>query len=78
MEPGYSKLIINDIVLPNQGASRFAVQSDMNMLALLASMERSDTKWRPSAGFENIKIWPGMPESVIEASWEDTPVSLEW
>ncbi|KAK4907421.1 hypothetical protein LTR49_023567 [Elasticomyces elasticus] len=70
MEPGYSKLIINDIVLPNQGASRFAVQSDMNMLALLASMERSDTQWHrllASAGFEDIKIWPGTPESVIEA-----------
>ena len=72
MEPGYSKLIINDIVLPDQGATRFAAQSDMNMLALLAAMERSETQWRQlleKAGLEVVKIWPGVPESVIEATF---------
>ena len=70
MVPGYSKVIINDIVLPDRGATRFATQSDMNMLALLASMERSETQWRDllrQAGFEVIKVWPGTPESVVEA-----------
>ena len=70
MEAGHSKLIINDIVLPDQGATRFATQSDLNMLALLGAMERSESQWRQlleSAGLELVKIWPGTPESVIEA-----------
>ena len=73
MEPGYSKVLINDIVLPDQGATRFATQSDLNMMALLASMERSETQWRrllKLAGLKVVKVWPGVPESVIEAVCE--------
>lgn len=73
MEAGYSKLVINDIVLPDQGATRFATQSDINMMSLLASMERSESQWRrllKGAGLEVIKIWKGSPESVIEAVCE--------
>ena len=71
MKPGYSKITINDIVLPDQGASRFATVSDINMLALLAAVERSETQWQrllDEAGLEIVKIWPGVPESVIEAT----------
>ena len=70
MKPGYSRLLINDIVLPDTGASRFATTSDMNMLAHLAAMERSEAQWRDLlelAGLRIIKIWQGNPESVIEA-----------
>ncbi len=70
MKPGYSKLLINDIVLPDVGASRFATQSDINMLALLAAMERSEAQWRQlleRAGLRVTKVWQGVPESVIEA-----------
>lgn len=69
MKPGYSKLLINDIVLPDVGATRFATQSDINMMALLAAMERSEAQWRrllERAGLQVIKIWHGTPESVIE------------
>ena len=71
MKAGYSKVIINDIVLPDQGATRFAAQSDINMMTLLAAMERSETQWRrllEQAGLEVIKVWPGAGESVIEAT----------
>lgn len=70
MKPGYSKLLINDIVLPNKGAGRFATQSDIAMLSLLAAMERSEDQWRrliERGGLRNRRIWPGTPESVIEA-----------
>lgn len=65
----YSKLLINDIVLPNKGAGAFATQSDMSMMSLLAAMERSEAQWRAlleCAGLKNIRIWFGNPESVIE------------
>ena len=70
MEPGYSKLCVNDIVLPDQGATRFATQSDLNMMAHLAACERSESQWRSllqRAGLEVVKVWPGTPEGVIEA-----------
>lgn len=73
MTPGYSKMIINDIVMPDKGASRFATQSDINMLAMFAAMERSEKQWREllgSVGLEISTIWrprEGGPESVIEA-----------
>lgn len=70
MKPGYSKLIINDIVLPDKGAPRFATSSDMSMMSLLASIERSAGHWKQlleQAGLKKVKIWPGGTESVIEA-----------
>ncbi len=75
MEPGYSKVLINDMVLPDVGATRYATQSDINMMALLGAMERSEDQWRrllKLAGLEVVKIWPGVPESVIEAVCETT------
>lgn len=74
MKRGYSKLLINDIVLPDTGATRFATISDINMLALLAAMERSEAQWRKlleQAGLKVIKVWQGTPESVIEAELAD-------
>ena len=70
MKPGYSKLLINDIVLPNKGAGAFPTQSDITMMSLLAAMERSEDQWRAlleRAGLKKIRIWTGDPESVIEA-----------
>ena len=46
METGYSKLIINDIVVPDLGATQSATRSDINMMSLLASMEQSESQWR--------------------------------
>lgn len=70
MKAGYSKLLINDIVLPSKGATRFATQSDINMMALFTASERSAADWQrllELAGMKIFKIWPGVPESVIEA-----------
>ena len=70
MKPGYSKLLINDVVMPSTGATSFVTGSDMNMMAIFAAVERSESHWRQllqQAGFKIVKIWPGVPESVIEA-----------
>ena len=70
MKPGYSKVLVNDVVFPDKGATRFATQSDFGMLALLGAMERSEAQWRrlfEQAGLQVVKIWSGTPESVIEA-----------
>ena len=70
MNSGHSKLLIHDVVLPDKGASTFSTESDFVMLALLSAMERSESQWRTlleRAGLKIIKIWPGVPESVIEA-----------
>jgi hypothetical protein len=69
MKPGNSKLL-RDAVLPDKGASAFSTESDFVMLTLLSAMERSESQWRSlleSAGLKIVKIWPGAPESVIEA-----------
>lgn len=72
MIPGYSKLLINDLVVTDQKAGLFMTRSDMTMLALLGSMERSEKQWRQlldGAGFVVVKIWTkeARYESVIEA-----------
>ena len=70
MKPGYSKLVINDIVIPETGATRFQTQSDMTMLAFLGAMERTEAQWRKlieEAGLKVNGVWVGPAESVIEA-----------
>ena len=70
MKPGYSKVLVSDVVLPDKGATRFAAQSDIVMMCLLAGMERNETQWRQlfdRAGLKIIDIWRSTPESVIEA-----------
>ena len=42
MTPGYSKILINELVIPDENASLFTTRSDMNMMAMLAAMERSE------------------------------------
>ena len=71
MNRGYSKIIVNDVVLPDQGASLVATQLDIVMMAINAGFERSESQWRKmvdSAGLQITKIWTDDPEaeSIIE------------
>ena len=71
MTPGYSKIILNELVLPDQGCGIVAAQLDISMMALLAATERSERQWRNvvgSAGLKIENIWTGVPESesIIE------------
>ncbi|KAL9600393.1 MAG: hypothetical protein Q9219_003243 [cf. Caloplaca sp. 3 TL-2023] len=75
MTPGYSKILINELVVPRRGASSFATNSDINMMALLSAVERTEQQWYEllvSAGLRLVKIWTpaGGTESIIEAILE--------
>jgi len=42
MKTGYSKLPINEFVIPDRGASAFMTHIDINMMSILAAMGRTE------------------------------------
>ncbi|KAK7178814.1 hypothetical protein PSPO01_15151 [Paraphaeosphaeria sporulosa] len=46
MTKGYSKIIINEAILPEQGASLGHAARDMGMLLMLGAYERTERHWR--------------------------------
>ncbi|KAL8846834.1 MAG: hypothetical protein Q9221_008092 [Calogaya cf. arnoldii] len=70
MKPGYSKVLINDIVIPPMETSY--IQAGLDCLVLQASAnERTEAVWKKvikEAGLRLVKIWPDgrSYESVIE------------
>lgn len=72
MQPGYSKLLINENVIPDSKAHWEATALDMMMLALLSSRERTNAQWRElieeRAGLKIVRVWGGAAgvESLIE------------
>ncbi|CAF9930697.1 hypothetical protein IMSHALPRED_008255 [Imshaugia aleurites] len=69
---GYSKLLINENVIPDRGAHWVSTALDMVMMANFSACERTEQDWRAlleSAGFKIVKIWTFEPgtESLIEA-----------
>ncbi|KAI0189065.1 putative O-methyltransferase [Astrocystis sublimbata] len=72
MKKGYSKLLINEIVMPRTGASLTQTAMDTQLMALCSSYERTEPMWTSllqAAGLKIVKIWPDGRghESVIEA-----------
>lgn len=72
MEKGYSKLLIYEVVVSNQNPHPRATVTDITMMALLASAERSEADWNQllaDSGLRINKIWRSAltAESVIEA-----------
>lgn len=77
MVPGYSKLIIRELILPEGKCDKTSAVFDLAMMAFNAGMERTGTQWREllgQAGFQNVKVWTA-PEvgadGVIEAMLEE-------
>lgn len=77
MTPGYSRLIIHELILPEQNADKTSAVFDLAMMAFNAGMERTGTQWREmlgQAGFQNVRVWTA-PEvgadGVIEAKTEE-------
>lgn len=76
MTRGYSRLLIHDIVMPERGASQWAVMMDWLMMAGYSTLERSRAQWESLVasveGLRIEKIWEregqedGSVESVIE------------
>jgi hypothetical protein len=74
LEKGYSKLLLNERVIPDSGASWEITSMDLTMMAMIAAQERTKRQWEEllgSAGFKIEGIWvpPGQPGEpcLIEA-----------
>lgn len=71
LTPGYSKILINEIVVLDQGADWFSTSVDLLMMFFHSSWERREKQWRElteSVGLKVTRIWPcgGAPEKLIE------------
>ncbi|KAI8962263.1 putative O-methyltransferase [Daldinia sp. FL1419] len=77
MKPGYSKLLLHEMIVPEQGASPFHGILDLTMMAFNGGLERTERQWRDllgKAGFDIIKIWSppqhdadGIIEAMLKA-----------
>jgi hypothetical protein len=56
MTPGYSKLLIFEWILPAQGVPLYPALLDINMMAVLNGMERTDEQWRTLLSKAGLKI----------------------
>jgi hypothetical protein len=70
--PGYSRVLLNEIVLSEEHPTLAATSMDMMMLAHLGVQERTEAHWKAiieKAGLTFLKVYtyPGVAESVIEA-----------
>ena len=75
MKPGYSRLLIHEMIVPEQGASTFHAMLDMTMMAFNAGMERTEKQWRvllENAGLRVIKVWEPLEDAdgIVEAVLE--------
>ena len=72
MKKGYSKLLVNEIVVPEQGVTWPVTAMDQLVFVLGAMKERTEAQWRrilEEAGFKIAEIWSLEmgTESLIEA-----------
>lgn len=71
MKPGYSKILINENVIPSTNAYWETTSLDIIMMADFASQERTEKQWREltaSVGLKIVNIWTRRRgvESLIE------------
>ncbi|KAH6866914.1 S-adenosyl-L-methionine-dependent methyltransferase [Alternaria rosae] len=73
MKKGYSKLLINENVIPDKGADWQATALDMMMITLFSSKERTYSQWSqllesPELGLKIVRVWTvkHSQESLIE------------
>lgn len=73
MTKGYSKLYLNEWILPDTGCSLYEATVDMLMMSAFAGMERTQKQWTEllgRAGLQVEKFWlvDEFGEGIIEAS----------
>ena len=56
MKKGYSKILINENIVPDIGASWEVTSLDWFMMALAASSERAEVQWRNFLSSVGLKI----------------------
>ena len=72
MEPGYSRLIIHESILPDTHCDLPSACLSIMMMIQVAAFERSEKQWRDlltSVGLTNVHFYqpPGSGEGIIEA-----------
>ncbi|OOF96311.1 hypothetical protein ASPCADRAFT_206493 [Aspergillus carbonarius ITEM 5010] len=72
MEPGYSRLIINDYIIPDRNCDFPTACMSIMMMVQVGAFERSEKQWREllsSVGLKDIMFYqpPGSAEGIIEA-----------
>lgn len=75
--PGYSRVLLNEIVLSEEHPTLAATSMDMMMLAHMSVRERTEAHWKEiieKAGLSFVRVYdyPGVAESVIEAELPET------
>lgn len=71
MTRGYSKILLNEIVMPEEGANATTTAMDMVMLLKYSAKERRKAEWYrlvESVGLKVVKVWEcgNGPEKLIE------------
>ncbi|KAH7393263.1 O-methyltransferase-domain-containing protein [Cadophora sp. MPI-SDFR-AT-0126] len=72
LKPGHSKIVLNEIVIPEQNAGWFETSVDVLMMHVHSAQERREREWRELVGkvegLKVTKIWDveGAVEKVIE------------
>ncbi|KAL5044520.1 hypothetical protein BDW71DRAFT_215692 [Aspergillus fruticulosus] len=73
MTPRYSKLLIHEMIVLEQGTPQFQAQLDMAMMAFSGGMERTKRQWQAlleKAGLETVEFWDPVDEGgdgIVEA-----------
>ena len=74
MKVGYSKILINEAIVPAKNCCSWLAATDINMMTILAGMERTSQQWidlLESVDLEVVKIWNSPhdgEEAIIEAT----------
>ncbi|KAI8628016.1 sterigmatocystin 8-O-methyltransferase [Xylariaceae sp. FL1651] len=76
MKPGYSKLFIHDMIVPETKASSFIAMMDLMMMIFNGGIERTARQWKTlleRAGLEVVRVWlapeadaGGIVEAVVK------------
>ena len=74
MKPNYSKLLLNESVLPDVDCPSSLAAGDINMMSIMGGMKRTEGQWEEllrSVDLHVVKIWEspnlGSEEAVIQA-----------
>ena len=74
MKPNYSKILLNESVLPDINCPLFLAAGDINMMSIMGVKKRTEGQWEEllrSVDLHVVKIWkspnPRNEEAVIEA-----------
>jgi hypothetical protein len=74
LEPGYSKILINESIVPEEAPSTYLATADLNMMSFAAGMERTEKlhqEYISNAGLKISGIWrpnDRVSECVIEVT----------